>query len=142
MNGSSIKHIQLYVEKEEGYEWVNYDVGDDVPLKDGIYIGSKGSSVVYDGWLVAAWDKPNQLIPHGTPRQRETMSNQMHLEDAVAHISIESLKEASEAENLDWETEALPNIETLIGLVGMEIDPIRICMVACAKMKRMIKEGL
>jgi len=143
MTGSSVDCIHLLIPSldDKGRHWQRYSIGEEVELRDGVYLGSKGSAVVYQGVLVAAWDKPNQIIPHGSPRQQSEMIDLLHLEDVVSHIAMSSLKEACRMENLNWEIDCLPRISTLIQFVGLEIDPVRICMVACAKLKRLIKEG-
>ena len=143
MRGSSVDFIHLLVPDldDKGRHWVRYSIGEEVELRDGVYLGSKGSAVVYQGVLVAAWDKPNQIIPHGSPRQQNEMVDQLHLEDVVAHVTMDSLKEGCRREHLNWELECLPRLGILIDLLVRQIEPVHLCMMAGAKLKRMIKEG-
>lgn len=143
MEEKSVDFIQLLIPDldDKGSHWEKYCIGDEVELRDGIYLGAKGSSVVYQGVLVAAWNSPNQIIPHGPPINRDRMKGQLHLEDVVAHITMESLQEGCRKENLNWEDDCLPRIKTLIDFMVHQVEPIHLCMMAAAKLKRLIKEG-
>ncbi len=144
-NGEQMKNdvdrIQLRIvsSKIATPEWVEFMVGDDVPLDDGIYFGAKGSAVVLEGVLVAAWNIPKKIIP--TIGVGAGVDEQVNLEDTVAHITIESLKEACRKERLNWELDCLTRFRELVDLVSLEIDPVEICMLAAIKFKQLIKEG-
>jgi len=141
VKGKFVDTISLYASHADGgHHWQEYGMGDPVDLEDGIYIGAKGTAVVYEGALVVAWDKPNQIVPHGSPRQWSEMKGQLHIDDAVAHITMESLKEASRKEHLNWEDDCLPRIKELIDLVVLQIEPIHMCMIACNKLRQRIKK--
>jgi len=46
-------HVQLFVDGE----WSTFNLGDEMPLADGVFLGRAGSVVVYGGFLVAAWEE-------------------------------------------------------------------------------------
>lgn len=124
-------------------EWRDVYVGDEVPFDDGIYLGSEGSAVVFKGKLVAAWKGKNHVIPHGSPRDWEEISaKSTHIDNIVAHIPMSSLKEGARREHLDWDEDCAPRLNTLIELLSLQIEPIHLCMIACNKLKKQIKEGL
>lgn len=142
IKGRAVDSISLWTADEgEDPSWHEFYLGDVVGLDDGIYIGAKGSSCVFQGILVAAWNKPSQIIPFGPPTQREEMEAQINLEDTVAHITMDSLKEGCRREHLNWEVDCLPRIKTLIEFLALEIEPVHLCMMAGAKLKRLMKEG-
>ena len=143
IDNKAVDSISLWVDATDGFrhQWADFCLGDTVPLDDGIYIGAKGSSCIFQGILVAAWNKPNHIIPFGTPRQRKEMESQINLEDTVAHITMDSLREGCRREHLNWEEDCLPRIKTLVEFLVLEIEPVHLCMMAGAKLSRLIKRG-
>lgn len=128
---------------ELGGEWIDVHVGNEVEIDDGIYLGSGGTAVVFEGKLVAAWKGTNHVIPHGSPRDWDKVSaKSTHIDNIVAHIPMSSLKEGASRENLDWEEDCVPRLGYLVDLLSLQIEPIHLCMIACSKMKRQIKEGV
>lgn len=124
--------MQLYF----GGEWIEVTVGDRIPVGDGIYVGAKGSAVVYRGRLVAAWSGRSFVIPHGSPRDWKELSDRpTHIDNLVAHITLDSLRAAAEREHLDWEKDCLPRLDKLLELVSLQIEPVHMCMIACRKLK-------
>lgn len=138
-NRKLIDNISLYF----GGEWVNVLVGDHVSIDDGIYVGAEGSAVVYEGSLVAAWSGVSHVVPHGSPRDWEKLADSpVHIDNLVAHITLDSLKAAALREHLDWEEDCVPRLDKLLDLVSLQIEPIHMCMMACNKLKAEMKEGI
>lgn len=132
-------HVQLFTDGE----WNTFLLGDEVPLKDGIFLGKDVSAVVFGGFLVAAWEGRNYVVPHGSPRDWEkTIEGITSIEDLVAHIPMSALKEGAKRENLDWEKDCVPRLSKLIEKLTLQIEPIHFCMIACRKFKREIEEGI
>jgi len=139
LNREPLQHVKM----ELGGEWIDVHVGDKVEIDDGIYLGSSGAAVVFDGKLVAAWKGKNHIIPHGSPRDWDRISSQpTHIDNLVAHIPLSSLKEGARRENLNWEEDCAPRINVLVDLLSRQIEPIHLCMMACSKMRSQIKEGV
>ena len=112
------------------------------PLEDGVYIGSDGVAVVFEGALVAAWKGKSNVIPHGSPRDWKKISAKTtHIDNIVAHIPMSSLKEGAQREHLDWEEDCVPRLGRLVDLLSLQVEPIHLCMMACSKLRREIKEG-
>ena len=131
------------VKMELDGEWVDVHVGAEVNIDNGIYLGSGGTAVVFGGKLVAAWKGRNNVIPHGSPREWEKISaRSTHIDNIVAHIPLSSLKEGAVREHLDWDEDCAPRLNHLVDLLSLQIEPIHLCMMACSKMKRQIKEGV
>lgn len=129
--------MKLYVSGE----WVPVSVGEETPIDDGIYIGAKGSAVVYGGHLVAAWSGISHVVPHGTPGDWKKLSSRTtHIDNLVAHITMDSLKEGAKREHLDWEEDCVPNLTELLENLSLQIEPIHLCMMACNKLRRKIRD--
>ncbi len=132
-------HVQLEIEGE----WTHFFIGDKVPLSDGIFLGRVGSAVVFGGCLVAAWEGRNYIIPHGTPNDWKAITEGItNMDDLAAHITVASLQEGARREHLDWEKDCVPRLPWLLEQLSHEIEPIHLCMIACNKLKRYIKEGI
>lgn len=131
-------HVQLW----SGERWVTFNIGDAVPLSDGVFLGKNGSSVVFGGCLVAAWEGRNYVIPHGSPRNWEEITEGIHnIEDIVAHVPMSALQEGAKREHLDWEKDCVPRLSHLLELLTLQIEPIHMCMIACNKLRQEMKEG-
>ena len=137
LDRESIDSLKLYF----GGEWVRVSIGEHIPIGDGIYLGDEGSAVVYGGTLVAAWSGINHVIPHGTPNDWKKLSDRpTHIDNLVAHITMDSLKEGARREHLDWDEDCVPNLTELLENLSLEIEPIHLCMMACNKLGRKIKD--
>lgn len=135
-NRKKLNSMKLYF----GGEWVRVGVGEHIPIGDGIYIGATGSAVVYGETLVAAWSGISHIIPHGTPEDWKKLSGRpTHIDNLVAHITMDSLKEGASREHLDWEKDCVPNLTELLENLSLQIEPIHLCMMACNKLKRKIE---
>jgi len=132
INRKPVDSIRLYF----GGEWIKVPVGDHITVDDGIYVGAEGSAVVYGGTLVAAWTGVSHVIPYGSPRDWKKLSSRpTHIDNLVAHITMDSLRAAAEREHLEWEKDCLPNLAKLLELVSLQIEPVHMCMIACRKFK-------
>ena len=132
-------HVQLFTDGG----WTNFNIGDEVPLRDGIFLGNNISAVVFGGLLVAAWEGKNYVVPWGSPRDWETINEGIiPMDDLVAHIPMSALQEGAKRENLDWEKECVPRMPELIEKLILQIEPIHFSMIACRKFKREIEEGI
>lgn len=132
-------HVMLWFEEN----WVSYNLGDEVPLRDGIFLGKDLSAVIFGGHLVAAWEGRNYVVPHGSPRDWDRIRDgTTSTEDMVAHIPMSALQEGAKRENLDWEKDCVPRMSKLIEKLTLQIEPIHFCMIACRKFKREMEEGI
>lgn len=139
MERTTKDHVQLFTEGR----WTTFNLGDEVPLRDGIFLGKNVSAVVFGGFLVAAWEGQNYVVPHGSPRDWERIIEGITpMEDLVAHIPMSALQEGAKRENLDWENDCVPRLSKLIEKLTLQIEPIHFCMIACRKFKREIEEGI